>query len=296
MTERTKDWKGTTFGTSRMHRWLIASMRFLPLELMYAGAFIFVIPFCMLFAHKGYISQYRFFRRRLHQGHISSFWHTYLNHCLFATVVIDRFNMYGGGTFQFSIDHYERYQQLAKQSKGFVMLSAHVGNYELAGYKLRASDKPFNALVYAGEAPTVMENRARMLKENNIQMIPIGNDMSHLFAISSALGRGESVSIPADRLFGANRSYAINFMEAEAKFPVGPFAVAAQREVAVLAVNVMKTGVRRYHISIEELQSKAADHHQRAEELAHAFVRNLEHTVRQYPLQWYNYYDFWNED
>src|SRR3712207_9399327 len=60
-----------------------------------------VIPFCMLFAHKGYIAQYRFFRRRMGHSVLRSFWLTYQNHCRFAEIILDRFYVYAGGNLHF---------------------------------------------------------------------------------------------------------------------------------------------------------------------------------------------------
>src|SRR3712207_8219111 len=85
-----------------------------------------VIPFCMLFAHKGYIAQYRFFRRRMGHSVLRSFWLTYQNHCRFAEIILDRFYVYAGGNLHFDIPHYDRYTQLANAPEGFVILSAHV--------------------------------------------------------------------------------------------------------------------------------------------------------------------------
>lgn len=291
-----KEWKGRTTGTGWMHRSLVAMMRFLPLWGLYAFADLFVIPFCMLFAHKGYIAQYRFFRRRMGRSVLKSFWLTYQNHCRFAEIILDRFYVYAGGNLHFDIPHYDRYTQLANAPDGFVILSAHVGNYEAAGYKLTAEHKRFNALVYAGEAATVMENRRRMFEDHNLHMILIRKDMSHLFEISNALANGESVSIPADRIFGSNRHFDINFLGCDAAFPMGPFAIAAQREVAVLSIHVMKTGWKRYRIYIDRLDNAGGTIKQRAAALADQYAANLQNIVLQHPTQWFNYYDFWNEE
>ncbi|SET24923.1 acyltransferase [Prevotella sp. kh1p2] len=289
-----RQWRGTTEGTTWMHRSLIAAMRHLPLRLMYAGAEVFVVPFYMLFAHQGYSSMYHFFRRRLHRSPLQSFVGVYRNHCKFAQVILDRFCMYAGGKFDFAIDGYDRYQHLAKGESGFVILSAHVGNYEAAGYALTASHKRFNALVYGGEAETVMKNRQRILSENNIRMIPVREDMSHLFIMSNALADGESVSVPADRILGSPRYVECDFMGAKARFPLGPYAMAAQREVPVLAIHVMKEGTRRYHVYIHQLATSGQTFKERAAALAQQFASDLETVVHQYPTQWFNYYEFWS--
>lgn len=291
-----KEWKGSTAGTPWMHRWLIRSLRVLPLRFVYAGAVVFVIPFCMLFAHKGYISIYHFFRRRLNQRPLRAFWNTYVNHCHFAQVIIDRFYVYGGGRFDFEIENYDLYLRLAAEAGGFVILSAHVGNYEVAGYTLAAKTKRFNALVYGGEAQTVMQNRSHILTQNNIRMIPIQGDMSHLFAMSNALAEGESVSIPADRIFGSPRHVECPLFEETARLPLGPFAIAAQRDVPVIAINVMKESAKKYHIYIKQLETEGNTLRERSRNLALQYAKNLEETIKDYPTQWFNYYEFWNEN
>ena len=291
-----KEWKGSTAGTPWMHRWLIRSLRVLPLRFVYAGAVVFVIPFCMLFAHKGYISIYHFFRRRLGQKSLRAFWNTYVNHCHFAQVIIDRFYVYGGGRFDFEIENYDLYLRLAAEPGGFVILSAHVGNYEVAGYTLAAKTKRFNALVYGGEAQTVMQNRSHILTQNNIRMIPIQGDMSHLFTMSNALAEGESVSIPADRIFGSPRHVECPLFGETARLPLGPFAIAAQRDVPVIAINVMKESAKKYHIYIKQLEKEGNTLRERSRNLALQYAKNLEETIKDYPTQWFNYYEFWNEN
>ncbi len=289
-----RQWRGKTAGGRWMHRWLIGSTKVIPLPMLYAFAAVCVIPFCMLFSHKGYIAAYHFFRRQMGQGVWQSFWNTYLNHCRFAQVIIDRFRIYGGGRFDFDIDNYECFQQLAQGRQGFVILSAHVGNYEAAGYALVSNDKRFNALVYGDEAEIVMQNRWTLFSANNIRMIPVESDMSHLFEISNALANGEIMSIPADRIFGSPRTVRCRLMGAEASFPVGPFATACQRDVPVLTIHVMKTGLHRYRIYIKTLAHTEGPMRQRIQHLAGQYAATLEEVLYKHPTQWFNYYEFWN--
>ena len=139
-----------------------------------------------------------------------------------------------------------------------------------------------------------MENRRKMFETKNRHMIIIKKDMSHLFEMSNALANGEILSLPADRIFGSTRHYNIDFMGHKAKFPIGPFTIAAQREVAVLAINVMKTGPKKYRIHIKQLQQTEGNIKQRAENLACQYANNLENVVNKYPTQWFNYFEFWN--
>ena len=292
MTE--KKWTGTTGGNGLMHRWLIALLRYANLRCIYAITYIFVVPPTIF--RKGFRHIYRYFRQRMGHGRWRSFWLTYKNHCLFAQVVIDKFAMYAGRKFDIDLVGYDNFLRLAALPDGFVQLSSHVGNYEIAGYSLVAEKKRFNALVYFGEEEEVMNNREKLFAHSHIHMIPIKADMSHLFEINNALSNGETVSIPADRIFGSQKFVAVPFLGEEAHFPIGPFQIASARGVDVLTVHCMKTGIKRYKIIVTPLAyDKTKPRKEQIQQLATAYVEELQRIVREYPVQWYNYFDFWKQ-
>lgn len=289
-----KEWTGTTYGNGWMHKWLIQSLRFIDVRLLYAFTSIFIIPVCLLLLHKNASYIYKVFRNRLGFSRFQSLKRTYINHCLFGQVVIDKFAMYAGKSFSFEVEGYKHYLTLARNSESFIFLSSHIGNYELAGYKLVSDDKPFNVLVYMGEKKSVMENRSKMFAHTNIHMISVKQDMSHLFEINNALRNGEIVSMPADRFWGSSKYLTIDFLGKNARFPLGPFKTATMRGVGVLAINVMKTSLKSYKIYVTPLcYDKTKSKDDQVVELANNYVRELEKMIKLYPCQWYNYYDFW---
>jgi len=298
-----KDWKGTTGGTTWMQKAMLRSFRVLPLWFVYCGMAL-VIPFYMLFAHRGYISQYHFFRRIVRRNPIRSFVDVYINHFLFGAVIIDRFAMYAGKKFKMEMSGYEKFQELAGGEKGFLQFSAHMGNYELAGYSLVSDKKPFNALVFGGETETVMEQRRKMFEASNIRMITMSDDMSHVFAINEALSNGEIVSMPCDRIFGSQKTVSPEVMFVPAKLPLGPFATAVQLDVPVISVFVMKLSLKKYGINITRLDEdldidpsltpgsrewKKAKTEALAQRMGDAMCRELLH----HSHQWFNFYEFW---
>jgi predicted LPLAT superfamily acyltransferase len=289
-------WKGKTEGTQWMHKALIQSFKYLNLRFVYCGMAILVIPFYMLFAHRGYISMYHFFRKRFGFSPIKSFLYVYKNHFRFGQIILDRFAFYAGKKFDFSIENYDAFQEKVKSSGGMLIVSSHIGNYELAGYTLKAKEKRFNAVVFSGEAEMVMKNRNKFLTGNNISMIPVSDDMSHIFKINNALEEGDVVSIPGDRIFGSPRYVECDFFGSKAKFPLGPFVLAVQRNVPAIAIFVMKTSTMKYNIHIRQLivDEPCADKKERVKKLAQKFASTVEKIIRIYPEQWFNYYEFWN--
>lgn len=292
-----REWRGNTGGTGWMHRLLIRLLKHMNLRFVYLGMAVFVVPFYMLLAHQGYIAMFHYFRRRHGFGVWRSFRYVYLNHYRFGQVILDRFAAYAGRHFEFLLDGNDAFLELCHGQTGIVVLSSHVGNYELAGYTFRSSAKRYNALVYSGEAKVVMEQRSKMLSINNIRLIPVSADMSHVFLTSEALANGEIVSIPADRIYGSTRYVTCDFLGGQARFPLGPFAMALQRGVPTMTIFVMKESAYRYKCYIRRLEAGAGSSRQeRAASLAQNFAREMETVLRQYPEQWFNYYEFWSHD
>ena len=139
-----------------------------------------------------------------------------------------------------------------------------------------------------------MESRTDMFSDKNIRMIPVKNDMSHLFLIDHALQQGEIVSMPADRIFGSQKYVVTQLLGAEVKLPLGPFSVATMRGLNVLAVNVMKSSMKSYKIYVTQLDyDREASRKNQISQLAQGYAAELERMLTMYPTQWYNYFEYW---
>ncbi len=275
-----------------MHRALIGLFRWVPLPVMY-GLMGSAIPVYVATDGKGRKASYRFFRHRMGYSPIKSFLHVFKNMYKMGEVVMDRFAAYAGRKFRITGDNDMLYDALSAKETPFMLLASHVGNYEISGYMLR-TPKPMKTLVYSGEAVTVMQNRSRMFGGSNIQMVPVMEDMSHIFALNAALEAGEIVSMPADRTLGSAKTVRCPFFGEEAAFPSGPFTLAQRRGATCFAVFVVKERYRTFRAIVEPLAVSAeGTAQQKMQALAHAYAACLEKVTRAYPDQWFNFYDFW---
>ncbi len=290
-----RQWQGTTDGTSWMHRSLIGMMKVIPLWFFYLLMSL-AIPFYVIFNHKGYISNYHYFRRRHGFGPLKSFLHIFACHWMFGAVIMDRFASYSGKKFKVEVPQMPMYEALCSGKSGFLQLSSHIGNDELAGYELRPPKK-MNALVFSGEGEALTENRTRVLGQNNVQLVNISEDMSHLVILNNALSDGEIVNIHGDRVFGSNRTIRCKIMNGEADLPLGPFLLASMRGVPAVSVFVMKTGLRKYrvHLFRPDEGLEGLEVREKAETMARAYAGNITEILRLYPDQWFNFYEFWND-
>lgn len=294
-----EDWSGKTAGTSWMHRLLIASFRFIGVRPYYALVALFIAPVYMVVHHKAFLAIWHYFRRQHGFSKWRSLRYAYLNHYRFGQIIIDRFAAYAGYKFKFEMEGYDQFCELTRQPEGLMILSSHTGNYEIAGYTFTSTGKCYHALVFSGEAKTVMTNRSKLFAAHNIKMIPVSDDLSHLIEMSNALADGDIVSIPGDRIFGSPRYLLCDFLGGKARFPLGPFAMIVQRHVSAVAIFVMKHSLSQYKVCIRPLPTDSLEGKNREAQamvLAQAYAKELEQILRMYPEQWFNYYEFWNDE
>lgn len=278
-----------------MIRSLVVLMKVIDRRIIYCFMAI-VVPFYMIFHHDSYLATYRFFRQRFHLGRIKSFLKVYANHFRFGQVIIDRYAAYAGKKFRFELDGNERFMELVNGERGFVQLSSHAGNYEMVGYGLTSTTKKINGLFYGGESKVMMDFRRKILAMHNVNLIEVDESMSHIFNMNAAIDRGEIVSMTGDRLFGSSKAIKCMFLGKEASFPMGPFALAVQKEVPMLAVFSMRYK-GRYRVYVRDIeQDESLPVRARMTDMAKKFASELENVVRMYPTQWFNYYDFWKDN
>jgi Predicted acyltransferase len=278
-----------------MIRSLVVLMKVIDRRIIYCFMAI-VVPFYMIFHHDSYLATYRFFRQRFHYGRIKSFLKVYANHFRFGQVIIDRYAAYAGKKFRFELDGNERFMELVNGERGFVQLSSHAGNYEMVGYGLTSTAKKINGLFYGGESKVMMDFRRKILAMHNVNLIEVDESMSHIFNMNAAIDRGEIVSMTGDRLFGSSKAIKCMFLGKEASFPMGPFALAVQKEVPMLAVFSMRYK-GRYRVYVRDIeQDESLPIRARMTDMAKKFASELENVVRMYPTQWFNYYDFWKDN
>ena len=91
----------------------------------------------------------------------------------------------------------------------------------------------------------------------------------------------------ADRYLKGMRTLKTRFLNEEATFPYGPFYMGSRLGAPVAFVYAMKDSKYHYQFSCSE-----AYYGEKAEVLLDHYVTHLEEKAREYPHQWYNFYDF----
>jgi predicted LPLAT superfamily acyltransferase len=178
--------------------------------------------------------------------------------------------------------------------RGGILLSGHVGNWEIAGQMLNTLNTKVNVVMFDGEHQQI-KNYLNEVTSRSFNVIVIRDDFSHVYEIGQALQKNELVCMHADRFVQGAKTFTREFLGAPALFPQGPFAIASTFNVPVSFVYAFKESNTHYHFFGSELFMRSDDVPKRnyTNQLAAEFVASLENKVRQYPDQWFNYYNFW---
>lgn len=296
MTQEIRQWKGKTGGGRFGQKSLFIMLRWINVTFLYPFLF-FVIPFYMLFAKKGRVAVMDYFKQSYQMSTWDAFWKTFKNHFVFGQIVLDKFAFISGNKKNFSVEVEGQayFDTLSAKKNGFVITSAHIGNFEAGGFIFQQKNKKINALIYDGEAKKLQERRTKALQKANINPISVNEDMSHLFTIKQGLEKGELLLMPCDRTFGSTRKIKCTFLGRDAYFPLAPFRLATQLNVPMIALFMMKDNYKKYHAYIFPVthDSEETNPAKKATQLAQSFAANCEKIVRKYPHQWFNFYDFW---
>lgn len=296
--EQKAGWAGRTHGGKFGQKALFVLFRFINLSFGYA-ILSFVVVFYMIFNRKGYNSIWFYFRKIQGFGFWKSFWYSYRNHFIFGQTLLDKFALFAGqrNVFKITISGQEHFDSILNSPNGAIIASSHVGNFEISGYLLSQTQKRINGIIFGGENPVIQQYRDEILSKNNVSQIPISSDLSHIFKINQVLKNGEIVSMPCDRAFSGTKIAQYNFFGRLADFPTGAYHLAVKFNVPLLTLFVMKDSAKHYHVHLNKFEIPADSSlttKEKVDLLGRAYVSELERILKMYPVQWFNYFKFWN--
>ena len=287
------DWKGKSRGNVLGYKIFIFCIKKLGLTSAYFVLYFVAAYFCF-FAKDSTESSYYYFRKRLGYSRFKSITSVYLSYFVFGQTIIDKIAISSGlkSKFTYDFDGIHRIKEVLKEKKGGILISGHLGNFEIAQHffgELEEKDC-ISLLRYNVEHTAIKNYLDTVMKKSNIKIIFIKDDFSHIFEINAALARNEIVCITGDRYIKDSKYLTQELLGKEAKFPAGPFLLASRLKVPVLFVYVMKESRKHYHLYARSSKVKYID----ANALLYNYTKSLEWILKKHPLQWFNYFDFWN--
>ncbi len=222
----------------------------------------------------------------------------------FARVTLDRLFFAAGKTSAFHVEFHgeEHLARLRAEGRGALLLLAHVGSFE-AGRAL-ASERRFaiNILGNFHNARLLNEALAQMNPAIDTRLIDIGapGSIDFVFKAEQRLSEGELIATMGDRVGPDGKHLTVDFLGAPAAFPTGPYLLAAALGCPVYLAFGLYSEPNRYDLYCEPFAEKIElNRRNRAgalRPLVERYAARLADHCRRAPLNWFNFYAFWQEE
>jgi lauroyl/myristoyl acyltransferase len=195
-----------------------------------------------------------------------------------------------------SVVGFSRIVEARQKGKGVLLLTAHLGNWEVGGFMLAQVKIPIHVVLVPDIFPGVERVRRRLHRLAGVNEIPIDRSFVPTLAVMRALEENGVVAMQGDRDFN-NTGIAVPFFGHEAYFPRGPLRVAMATGATVLPAFIIQVPDGRYRAVVEEplTVEREGDREAALRTNLQRYVSILERYVRKFPEQWYCFYPFWDD-
>jgi len=222
-----------------------------------------------------------------------------------ARKVFKNFGKYLADFFRFSrydekymseyikVDGIEKVEKAMELGKGVVVVSLHLGNWELGGAVVAGKGFPLNAIVLEHGNKKINEFFIDQRAINNMKSIPTGMAVKQCF---KALKRNELVAIVGDKDY-TDSSINADFFGKKPTLPKGPAVVSAKTGAPIIFIVLARNEDDTFTLHVEgPITSRPTGNTgEDMEVLTAKYVKIFEKYIRMYPDQWYACEPIWKQ-
>ncbi len=189
------------------------------------------------------------------------------------------------------IENSDYFTQASAGGKGVVVVTAHLGNWELGGVVIALSGYPFwaVALPHKNKKVDAFFNSQRASK--GVRIIPLGRAVRMCLDL---LKENKFVALVGDRDF-AEKGIILDFFGKPAIFPAGPAAFALKTGAPILPGFMVRNSDDTFTLRMEPpiIPHPTGDNDADMRALIGRYKLIFERYIREYPDQWYMFRRFW---
>lgn len=265
------------------------------------GLLYFVALHYLLFDYPLVQASLAYVRRRFPgHGTIRQLFDVYLLFVSQGKSLIDRFALAAGySDIAMDIQGYEVLANLAHQNKGFIILTAHAGNWQIAMTALGGLNRTVHLMMRPEDNTAVKKNLNIDTEDNTIRIISTNDPLNSVIEAMKVIKQGNIVSIMGDRTYGFSAKEA-DFLGGSVSFPYGAFSLASALQCPVVVLLSAKVSTNKYVVDVSQVINPPAgvrgQKEQEIEKALQTFADILQQYVTSYPYQWFAFRDIWKSN
>jgi predicted LPLAT superfamily acyltransferase len=217
----------------------------------------------------------------------------------FATTIHDRVYLLNDrfDLFDITVEGEEIMREQVRAGNGGFLVGAHLGSFEvIRAIGRRQPDLRVAMVAYEANARKINTMMTAINPALAEGMVALGSAEAML-RVRGLLDEGAFVGMLADRTPGGEATQSLAFLGRAAKFPLGPMRLAALLQRRVFLMVGLYCG--RYRVVFDDIADfSRVGRGEREAAIRAAVLRyaaRLESYCREYPYNWFNFFDFWAE-
>jgi len=196
----------------------------------------------------------------------------------------------------------QAYRAMFEGTRGRLIIGSHLGNLEFCrGFASQHREVLINALVYDHHAINFNRVISRLNPKSRVRLFQVTElSISTMLSLKNKIDNGEWVVIAGDRIpviGGVRRTGQVDFLGAPAPFPIGPYILASTLQCPVNLLFAYRQGDRvkvNFETFADRIMLNRAQRDTQLRQWAQKFADRLAENCRAAPLQWFNFYPFWD--
>lgn len=200
--------------------------------------------------------------------------------------------------FSVDMEGVDLWRDLIGSGKGFILVTAHLGAWEMGSMVPGAQERRRIHVVREAETdPRAQEFIAGLIRDRggDFYTTHFAEDPHLGVTLLDALRQGEIVALQGDRPRSGGRVVEMNLFGRPYPLPIGPAVLARAAEVPIVPVFVFREGRLRYRCILRPPIHVASgmDRQKATEEALRRFAGELEWAIRKEPYQWFCFRRLW---
>lgn len=209
----------------------------------------------------------------------------HLGRTFIETALLDSLGKEGLQQLVDTVEGWEEIDAVMARGKGAVMVTGHIGNWELAGAYVAARGVPLDAIA-RGMANPLFDAYLNHTREK--MGMTIVHDSDAVKRTPRSLRAGRAVAFVADQGVMGLASTFVPFFGRPAKTPRGAAVFALRFDVPVIFVVALRKPDGRFRLVVERIDASRSGNMDRdVDSIVARFTERLEHWVRVVPAQYF---------
>lgn len=185
-------------------------------------------------------------------------------------------------------------EEALKECKGVILLSAHLGNWELGGCIIGKLGYPISAVALTHKNRKVNDFFINQRIIGNVKSIEIGASLRSCYRV---LKNNGLLALLGDRNFSAT-GLSTEFFGRKACMPKGPAVLSIRTGALIVPIFITRERDDTFKMVIEKpIRPPASGENEDSvtESLMKRYLTSIENCIKQLPDQWYVFKDFWDD-